>query len=76
MIAQAEPRWVPITRCFQDIQRKIEDAKVVITEITAPNQIVYYKVGYSCAQQADDSPRPARQGFAIRYSELSCDLLR
>ena len=34
---------------FQDIQRKIEDAKVVIAEITAPNQNVYYEVGYAHA---------------------------
>lgn len=34
---------------FQDIQRKIEDSKVVIAEITAPNQNVYYEVGYAHA---------------------------
>lgn len=34
---------------FQDIQRKIEDAKVVIAEITAPNQNVYYEIGYAHA---------------------------
>jgi hypothetical protein len=34
---------------FQDIQRKIEDAKVMIAEITAPNQNVYYEVGYAHA---------------------------
>ncbi len=34
---------------FQDIQKKIEDAKVVIAEITAPNQNVYYEVGYAHA---------------------------
>lgn len=34
---------------FQDIQRRIEDAKVVIAEITAPNQNVYYEVGYAHA---------------------------
>ena len=34
---------------FQDIQRKIEDANVVIAEITAPIQNVYYEVGYAHA---------------------------
>jgi hypothetical protein len=34
---------------FQDIQQKIEDAKVVIAEITAPNHNVYYEVGYAHA---------------------------
>ena len=34
---------------FQDIQRKIQDAKVIIAEITAPNQNVYYEVGYADA---------------------------
>lgn len=34
---------------FQDIQRNIEDAKVVIAEITAPNQNVYYEIGYAHA---------------------------
>jgi hypothetical protein len=34
---------------LQDIQRKIEDAKVVIAEITAANQNVYYEIGYAHA---------------------------
>jgi hypothetical protein len=34
---------------FQDIQKKIEDAKVVIADISAPNQNVYYEVGYAHA---------------------------
>ena len=53
---------------FQDIQRKIEDAKVVIAEITAPNQNVYYEVGYaSRSQQADHPSRATRQGPAVQY---------
>ncbi len=62
---------------FQDIQKKIEDAKVVIAEITAPNQNVYYEVGYAqCAEQADDSTCAARPRTSLRHSELSGDLLR
>jgi hypothetical protein len=34
---------------FQDIQKRIEDAKVVIAEITAPNQNVFYEIGYAHA---------------------------
>lgn len=34
---------------FEDIKREIEDAKVVIAEITAPNQNVFYELGYAHA---------------------------
>lgn len=62
---------------FQDIQRKIEEAKVVIAEITAPNQNVYYEIGYAhalnkptilLAQRGKDLP------FDIRsYRVIFCD---
>lgn len=34
---------------FQEIQKNIENANVVIAEITAPNQNVFYEVGYAHA---------------------------
>jgi hypothetical protein len=34
---------------FEDIKREIGEAKVVIAEITAPNQNVFYEVGYAHA---------------------------
>jgi hypothetical protein len=36
---------------FQDIQRRIEEANVVIAEISAANQNVFYEVGYAHALQ-------------------------
>jgi hypothetical protein len=63
---------------FQDIQRKIEDAKVVIAEITAPNQNVYYEVGYAhalnkptilLAQRGKDLPFDIRSYRAIFYDD-------
>lgn len=63
---------------FQDIQRKIEDAKVVIAEITAPNQNVYYEVGYAhalnkptifLAQRGKDLPFDIRSYRVIFYED-------
>jgi hypothetical protein len=34
---------------FEDMQRQISEAKVVIAEITAPNENVFYEVGYAHA---------------------------
>ena len=63
---------------FQDIQRKIEDAKVVIAEITAPNQNVYYEVGYAhalnkptilLAQRGKELPFEVRSYPVIFYDD-------
>ncbi|MBI1916250.1 MAG: hypothetical protein HYS12_16195 [Planctomycetes bacterium] len=63
---------------FQDIQKKIEDAKVVIAEITAPNQNVYYEVGYAhalnkptilLAQRGRDLPFDIRSYRVIFYDD-------
>jgi hypothetical protein len=63
---------------FQDIQRKIEDAKVVIAEITAPNQNVFYEVGYAhalnkptilLAQRGKDLPFDIRSYRVIFYDD-------
>jgi nucleoside 2-deoxyribosyltransferase len=63
---------------FQDIQRKIEDAKVVIAEITAPNQNVYDEVGYAhalnkptilLAQRGRDLPFDIRSDRVIFYDD-------
>jgi hypothetical protein len=63
---------------FQDIQRKIEDAKVVIAEITAPNQNVYYEVGYAhalnkptilLAQRGKELPFDIRSYRVIFYDD-------
>jgi len=34
---------------FEDIKRQIAEAKIVIAEITAPNQNVFYELGYAHA---------------------------
>lgn len=34
---------------FEDIKRKIADAKIVVAEITEPNQNVFYELGYAHA---------------------------
>ena len=34
---------------FEDIKREISDSRVVIAEITAPNQNVFYELGYAHA---------------------------
>ena len=63
---------------FQDIQKKIEDAKVVIAEITAPNRNVYYEVGYAhalnkptilLAQRGRDLPFDIRSYRVIFYDD-------
>jgi hypothetical protein len=58
---------------FQDIQRKIEDAKVVIAEITAPNQNVYYEVGYAHALNKPTINKPTIL-LAQRGKELPFDI--
>lgn len=60
---------------FEDIKRQITEAKIVIAEITAPHQNVFYELGYACAQQANDPSGSAWQGIALRYSQLPRDLL-
>ncbi|HET6884082.1 MAG TPA: hypothetical protein VFI31_28265 [Pirellulales bacterium] len=63
---------------FQDIQRKIEDAKVVIAEISAPNQNVYYEIGYAhalnkptilLAQRGKELPFDIRSYRVIFYED-------
>lgn len=63
---------------FHDIQRKIEDATVVIAEITAPNQSVYYEIGYAhalnkptilLAQRGRDLPFDIRSYRVIFYDD-------
>jgi hypothetical protein len=63
---------------FQDIQRKIEEANVVIAEITAPNQNVYYEVGYAhalnkptilLAQRGKELPFDIRSYRVIFYDD-------
>jgi hypothetical protein len=63
---------------FHDIQRKIEDAKVVIAEITAPNQNVFYEIGYAhalnkptilLAQRGKDLPFDIRSYRVIFYDD-------
>jgi len=63
---------------FQDIQKKIDDATVVIAEITAPNQNVYYEVGYAhalnkptilLAQRGKDLPFDIRSYRVIFYDD-------
>ncbi len=63
---------------FQDIQQKIIDAKVLIAEITAPNQNVFYEVGYAhalnkptilLAQRGKDLPFDIRSYRVIFYDD-------
>jgi len=63
---------------FQDMQRKIDDANVVIAEITAPNQNVYYEVGYAhalnkptilLAQRGKELPFDIRSYRVIYYDD-------
>jgi hypothetical protein len=63
---------------FQDIQKKIDDATVVIAEITAPNQNVYYEVGYAhalnkptilLAQRGKELPFDIRSYRVIFYDD-------
>jgi hypothetical protein len=60
----------------QDIQRRIEDSKVVIAEISAANQNVYYEGGYAhalnkptilLAQRGKDLPFDIRSYRVIFY---------
>lgn len=63
---------------FQDIQRGIEDSQVVIAEITAPNQNVFYEVGFAhalnkptilLAQRGRDLPFDIRSYRVIFYDD-------
>lgn len=63
---------------FRDIQRTIQDAKVIIAEITAPNQNVYYEVGYAdalnkpiilLAQRGKELPFDIRSYRVIFYDD-------
>jgi hypothetical protein len=63
---------------FQDIQQKIIDAKVLIAEITAPNQNVFYEIGYAhalnkptilLAQRGRDLPFDIRSYRVIFYDD-------
>jgi hypothetical protein len=63
---------------FQDIQQKIIDAKVLIAEITAPNQNVFYEIGYAhalnkptilLAQRGKDLPFDIRSYRVIFYDD-------
>lgn len=61
---------------FQEIQRRLEETKVVIAEITAPNQNVFYEVGYAhalnkptilLAERGKDLPFDIRSYRVIYY---------
>src|SRR5262249_5968831 len=63
---------------FQDIQERIQDATVVIAEITAPNQNVFYEVGYAhalnkptilLAQRGKELPFDIRSYRVIFYDD-------
>ena len=63
---------------FQEIQKNIEDASLVIAEITAPNQNVFYEVGYAHAlkkptillvQRQKDLPFDIRSYRVIFYDD-------
>jgi hypothetical protein len=63
---------------FEDIKREIEDAQVVITEITSPNQNVFYELGYAhalnkptvlLAQRGKELPFDIRSYRVIFYDD-------
>lgn len=63
---------------FEDIKRQIEEAKVVIAEITAPNQNVFYELGYAhalkkptvlLAQRGKELPLDIRSYRVIFYED-------
>jgi hypothetical protein len=63
---------------FEDIKRHIAEAKVVIAEITAPNQNVFYELGYAhalnkptilLAQRGKDLPFDIRSYRVIFYDD-------
>ncbi len=50
---------------FEDMKRQLAEAQIVIAEITAPNQNVFYELGFAHALN-----KPT-----IRHSQLSRNLL-
>ena len=63
---------------FEDIKRQIAEAKIVIAEITAPNQNVYYELGYAhalnkptilLAQRGKELPFDIRSYRVIFYDD-------
>jgi len=63
---------------FEDIKREIAEAKVVIAEITAPNQNVFYELGYAhalnkptilLAQRGKELPFDIRSYRVIFYED-------
>jgi nucleoside 2-deoxyribosyltransferase len=63
---------------FEDIQRNISEAKIIIAEITAPNQNVFYELGYAhalnkptilLAQRGRDLPFDIRSYRVIFYDD-------
>jgi hypothetical protein len=63
---------------FEDIKRQIAEAKIVIAEITAPNQNVFYELGYALkkptillAQRGKELPFDIRTYRVIFYDDSS-----
>jgi nucleoside 2-deoxyribosyltransferase len=63
---------------FEDIKRQIAEAKIVIAEITAPNQNVFYELGYAhalnkptilLAQRGKELPFDIRSYRVIFYDD-------
>jgi len=63
---------------FEDIKRQIAEAKIIIAEITAPNQNVYYELGYAhalnkptilLAQRGKELPFDIRSYRVIFYDD-------
>jgi hypothetical protein len=63
---------------FQDIKRQITEAKIVVAEITAPNQNVFYELGYAhalnkptilLAQRGKELPFDIRSYRVIFYDD-------
>jgi len=63
---------------FEDIKRQIAEAKIVVAEITAPNQNVFYELGYAhalnkptilLAQRGKELPFDIRSYRVIFYDD-------
>jgi nucleoside 2-deoxyribosyltransferase len=63
---------------FEDMKRQIAEAKIVIAEITAPNQNVFYELGYAhalnkptilLAQRGKELPLDIRSYRVIFYDD-------
>jgi len=63
---------------FEDIKRQIAEAKIIVAEITAPNQNVYYELGYAhalnkptilLAQRGKELPFDIRSYRVIFYDD-------